>query len=152
AARREERTGLPVYVGMRHWAARIKDAVAQMAADGIERADVICMAPHYSTLSSGAERKRPDAAPAQADRRFEVILVESWHTQPDYLATVAANVRATLGRYDASERGEVLTVFTAHSLPEFIIERGEPYDRQLRETAQLLADRLALPDGRWMFS
>ena len=152
AAQLQERTGLPVYVGMRHWTPWIKDAVAQMADDGIGRAVVICMAPHYSTLSIGAYRKRLDEALAQVDRPFEVIFVESWHTQPDYLDAVAANVGATLLRYDAGERAEVLTVFTAHSLPEFIIERGEPYDRQLRETAQLLAERLALPDGRWIFS
>ncbi len=152
AAQLQARTGLPVYVGMRHWAPWIKDTVAQMAADGIERAIVICMAPHFSTLSIGAYRKRLDEALAQVDRPFEVIFVESWHTQPDYLAAVAANAQATLERYDAAERAEVLTVFTAHSLPEFIIERGEPYDRQLRETAQLLAERMALPEGRWMFS
>jgi ferrochelatase len=34
----QERTGLPVYVGMRHWTPWIKDTVAQMAADGVERA------------------------------------------------------------------------------------------------------------------
>ena len=44
-----------------------------------------------------------------------------------------------------------MVVFTAHSLPEFILNRGDPYDKQLRETANLLAQELALPDGRWVF-
>ncbi len=65
---------------------------------------------------------------------------------------MAANVRATLQRFRPDARDRVLVVFSAHSLPEFIVERGEPYDRQLRETAKLLAARLQLPPDRWMFS
>ncbi|HHY56779.1 MAG TPA: ferrochelatase [Chloroflexi bacterium] len=152
AAQLQARLGLPVYVGMRHWTPWIKDTVAQMAADGVERAAVICMAPHYSSLSIGAYRRKLDEALAQLARPIDISFVESWHTQPDYLEAVAANVRAALARYAPEERDEVLVVFTAHSLPEFILQRGEPYDRQLRETAQLLADRLALPADRWTFS
>jgi ferrochelatase len=152
AAQLQECIGLPVYVGMRHWTPWIKDTVAQMAADGIERAAVICMAPHYSSLSIGAYRRRLDEALAQLDRSIEISFVESWHTQPDYLNAVAANVHATLERYAPEARDDVLVVFTAHSLPEFILERGDPYDRQLRETAQLLAEKLALPTDRWTFS
>ncbi len=152
AAQLQARIGLPVYVGMRHWTPWIKDTVAQMAADGVERAAVICMAPHYSSLSIGAYRRKLDEALAQLAQPFAISFVESWHTQPDYLEAVAANVRATLTRYAPEERDDVLIVFSAHSLPEFILERGDPYDRQLRETAGLLAEKLALPADRWTFS
>jgi ferrochelatase len=152
ATQLEEQIGLPVYAGMRHWHPYIKDVVAQMAADGVQHIVAVCMAPHYSTLSIGAYRKKLDEALAALppDKQMGVTFVESWHTQPQYLDAVAANVSATLQRFGADDR--VLVVFSAHSLPEFVIERGEPYDRQLRETAALLAERLHLPDGRWMFS
>ena len=152
AAQLQARIGLPVYVGMRHWTPWIKDTVAQMAAQGVAHAAVICMAPHYSSMSIGAYRRKLDEALALVDRPVDVHFLESWHTQPDYLNALSANVRATLDRYPADEQAQVLTVFTAHSLPASIIARGEPYDRQLRETAQLLAARLALPAQRWMFS
>jgi protoporphyrin/coproporphyrin ferrochelatase len=154
AAQLEAQLGMPVYVGMRHWHPYIQEVVAQMAADGVERMVAVCMAPHYSTLSIGAYRKKLDDAVAALPegKRIDVTFVESWHTQPEYLDAVAANVRATLERFPADEREGVLVVFSAHSLPEFILQRGEPYDRQLRETAGLLAQRLELADGRWMFS
>jgi ferrochelatase len=43
-------------------------------------------------------------------------------------------------------------VFTAHSLPSRILSQGDPYDRQLKETARLLAERLGLEEGQWQFS
>jgi protoporphyrin/coproporphyrin ferrochelatase len=46
----------------------------------------------------------------------------------------------------------VIVVFSAHSLPESILERGDPYDSQLRETAALLADHLNLASDQWTFS
>jgi ferrochelatase len=150
AAQLQTTVDLPVYVGMRHWQPWIKDVVAQMVQDGVTRVVVICMAPHYSSMSIGAYRKRLDEALVATGATMDVHFVESWHTQPEYLAALADNVRATRGRFPADV--DVLTVFTAHSLPESIIQRGEPYDRQLRETAALLAARLELPDGRWLFS
>ena len=74
AAQLQAQLGMPVYVGMRHWYPYIKDVVAQMAADGVEQMVVVCMAPHYSSLSIGAYRKKVDEALAalparQADRR-----------------------------------------------------------------------------------
>jgi ferrochelatase len=148
--------GLPVYVGMRHWAPYIGDVIAQMAAGGIEHVVAICMAPHYSTLSIGQYREKLDQAVSQFrtanGREIGVSFVESWHTQPAYLDGIASNVRQTLAHWPAAEQAQVKVVFTAHSLPSFILERGDPYDSQLRETAGLLAEMLELPAERWTFS
>ena len=53
AAQPPERTGLPVYVGVGPWTPRIKDTVAQMAADGIQRPVVICLAPPSRRMCIG---------------------------------------------------------------------------------------------------
>ncbi len=157
ASQLQTQLGIPVYAGMRHWHPYIKDVVAEMAAGGVDRIVAVCMAPHYSSLSIGAYRKKLDEALSALKNEdgpadIELVFVESWHTQPQYLDGVAANVAATLQRFSAEERDDVLVVFSAHSLPEFILQRGEPYDRQLRETAALLAERLHLRAGRWIFS
>ncbi|MDX1613229.1 MAG: ferrochelatase [Candidatus Promineifilaceae bacterium] len=156
AAKLERRVELPVYVGMRHWSPYIADVVAEMAADGVERLIAICMAPHYSMLSIGKYREKLDeaiqAAAADTGRQLEVIFIESWHTQPTYLQALADNVRQTLLRWPEEHRDQVKIIFTAHSLPTYILERGDPYDAQLRETAQLLAERLELPAERWQFT
>jgi ferrochelatase len=147
---------LPVYVGMRHWSPYIADVVGQMAADGIDHIVAICMAPHYSMLSIGKYREKVEQAVAQfgaaAGRDIGLSFVDSWHTQPAYLGGIAGKVRQTLARWPASEQRRVKVIFTAHSLPAFILDRGDPYDVQLRETAGLLAKMLGLAADRWTFS
>lgn len=160
AAKLQAELGLPVYVGMRHWHPFIRETVAEMLADGVDQLVAICMAPHFSALSIGGYRARLDEALAAertgsalstASPAVVVDFVESWHTQPEFLDAVAANAAATLHRFAQPDRETVTVVFTAHSLPESILQRGDPYDAQLRETAHLLAQRLMLPSGRWMF-
>ncbi len=146
-----ERIGLPVYVGMRHWHPYIKDVIAKMIAEGIRQIVVICMAPHYSTLSIGVYRKKVDEVLAATGAEMSMTFVESWGTQPEYLNGIAANVRETLTRFPAEVNGTAKIVFTAHSVPASILERDDPYDTQLRRTVQLLAQRLNLADDRWTF-
>ena len=145
----------PVYIGMRHWAPYIADVVGQMAADGVQHIAAICMAPHYSALSIGKYRETLETALAGfqngAGQSISLTFIDSWHTQPAYLAGIAQNMRQTLTRWSETEQQRVKTVFTAHSLPSFILEQGDPYDSQLRETAGLLADRLEVPADRWTF-
>lgn len=137
------------YVGMRHWEPRIKEAVEQMSADGIERAVALVMAPHSSRMSTGAYFKRLDEAVEELGLDLQFWRVESWHDHPGLIAAIAEQAQTALERFD---KGKPYVVFTAHSLPTRILAQGDPYDRQLRETASLLAERLGIPAGRWTFS
>ena len=128
---------LPVYVGMKHWHPWIADAVEQALEDGAERLVGLVLAPHYSRMSIGGYRARLERALAG---RAELTLVESWHDHEPFLEAVAVRVRGT----------DAHVVFTAHSLPARIVEKGDPYKDQLLETARLVADRAGVE--RWSFA
>ncbi len=150
ATRLQRMLDQPVYIGMRHWHPYIKDTVAQMAALGVARAVVICLAPHYSRMSIGAYRQRLDEALAAVDSDMAIDFVDSWHLQPEYLAGLTARVRQTSTRFTEPQRVKI--VFTAHSLPAAIIDQGDPYDAQVRATAAAVAERLGLPADRWLLA
>jgi ferrochelatase len=142
-----------VYVGMRHWQPRIKEAVAQMARDGIEQAVAVVMAPHYSRMSIGAYFQRLEEAIQDLHASISFARVESWHKHPGFINALAEKAGAALRRFaeDGSDRLPKV-IFSAHSLPTRILKAGDPYDAQLHETASVLAKRLDLPEDRWLFS
>ena len=130
--------GLPVYVGMRNWHPLIADTVKKMAADGVTHAVAICLAPQNSRTSVGLYHKAvKDAAPP-----FEVDYVDEWHDQPSLIAAFAEKLRAGWERASQRARTKLPVIFTAHSVPTRTIAEGDPYERQARETAELVAKTL----------
>lgn len=125
-------------VGMRHWHPYIKDALEDMRSYGIEHAVGLVMAPHYSRMSIGAYYKKID----EANLPISFSRIEDWHLQTGYLDALADRVRAALQRFPANARAEVPIIFTAHSLPQKILEWNDLYPIQLRETVSALVERL----------
>lgn len=128
-----------VFVGMRHWRPFIPDVLAEMRAQGIEHTVGLVMAPHYSRMSIQAYFKKID----DANTGMQIAKIHDWHLLPEYLDALVDRVRAALERFPESERAEVPVIFTAHSLPERILEWGDPYPLQLLATTDALMERLA---------
>ena len=158
--------GLRVYVGMRNWTPYIRDVVAQMAADGVARAIVICLAPQNSRTSVGlykralfGSREAEAAAglpvPAEPSNRlaFTVDFVENWHDHPLLIQAFAEKLEQGWKRACSEAGARLPVIFTAHSVPAGSIAQGDPYETQARQTAELVAMRvgaLALDD--WSFA
>lgn len=138
AALNSEAADFRAFVGMRHWHPYLKDALAEMEQAGITRAVGLVMAPHYSRLSVGAYYKKV----REAGSPVEVARVEHWHLLPGYLDALAARVRAALCKFPGSVRAGVPIIFTAHSLPQVILEWRDPYPNELRATVTALMERL----------
>ena len=148
------------YLGMRHWQPRIREAVQKMAADGIKTIVPLVMAPHRSQMSTGAYLARLDEACRELGVQFDLLQLPDWFDHPRLIEAIEVQVRQALAVFDGkSGSGQdnlqadetPYVIFSAHSLPERILETGDPYDSQLRTTARMLAARLGLVDGRWEF-
>ena len=139
-----------VYAGMKHWHPYIAAVLAQMAADGIQRVIAVALAPHYSRISIGGYRKAVEEGAAALGNPFaEITLVESWHLQPEYMDLMAEHIRVAREKFSAEERDAILTVFSAHSLPERIRTWDDPYESQLLASSAAVAERMGLKDWRF---
>jgi ferrochelatase len=61
-------------------------------------------------------------------------------------------VQDGLSRWSDDERGSVHVVFSAHSLPQRLLESGDPYGKQCLETARLVAARAGVSDDGWSWA
>jgi len=122
------------FVGMRHWHPFIKDTLAEMCNQGIARTVGLVMAPHYSRMSIEAYFKNVE----QAGSPMQIARINEWHLLPEYLHALAKRVQSALERFPESVRAEVPIIFTAHSLPERILEWDDPYLGKLHETVEAL--------------
>ncbi|WP_025150349.1 ferrochelatase [Bacillus sp. H1a] len=129
------------YLGLKHSAPFIEDAVEEMKRDGIEYAISIVLAPHYSTFSIKAYNDR--AIRLSEEIGGPVIEpIEQWYDEPKFISYWADQIKETFTKIIDKEKAVV--IFSAHSLPEKIIAAGDPYVEQLQHTADLIAAEVGI--------
>ena len=134
--------GYRVYVGLRHWHPSIKEAYAELLDDLPERLIGLCMAPQYSSMSIGAYLTKVEEARAELGGDFPISYVQSWHRHPGLVKAIAENIAATLHKFPAEARATMPIIFTAHSLPERILEMKDPYPDEVHGTMAAVCAQL----------
>jgi ferrochelatase len=114
----------------------LEGAATAFRDEGFERVVGLVLAPHSSTMSTDQYMDRARSALGDG---VEFIAIGAWYRTPGFLELIAQRVNdamATIApsRYDTTE-----VLFSAHSLPMKILELGDSYPEQLRESAQLAA-------------
>jgi ferrochelatase len=102
------------------------------------RANVVVL-PLYPQYSRSTTESVRDCLPAGTR------MVEHYHHHPAYIDALASLVRR---HWDAHGRGTIL-IMSFHGLPKRTVERGDPYEKQCRETGRLLAAALGLGETDW---
>ncbi len=135
-----------VAIGLKHADPKVEDGAAELATAGFGRIVGLVLAPHYSSYSIGQYLGRAAEGVKAAGLTTEVVGVESWATEGAFVHFLADDLQ---GRLDAMRAvaGRVRVLFTAHSLPQRIIDNGDPYPDELRSTAEAVAGRLGLEEG-----
>jgi protoporphyrin/coproporphyrin ferrochelatase len=134
-------------IGMRHWRPRIRSALARFGHIGARGVVGLVMAPHYSRMSIELYFQQVE----EARGGLEVAPIREWHLLPGYLDALADRVRDGLARFPAGERADVAVIFTAHSLPQRILEWGDPYPEQLAATVQAVLQRIGPREHRFAY-
>lgn len=132
------------YQGLKHAAPFIEDGVAAMAADGITRAIGIVLTPHYSVMSVGGYMKR---AKEEAEKRgIAFTAIDEYHLHPELIDALRKRVVEGLEKLG----GDAMVLFSAHSLPEKILELKDPYPDQLLATSRAVAEAAGVKN--WQFT
>lgn len=136
-----------LYVANKHWEPWIPDVVKQMAADGIQRAVGIVLAPQGSKMSSGSYFDQVNGALAVLPEPLTIEQVFSWHMEPAYIEAEAAMVKEALAKFDE----EPAVIFTCHSLPERIRSWNDPYPTHLHEIGEAVAAKVGLKQVHYAY-
>jgi len=131
-----------MYIGLKHIEPFIEDAVQSMGEAGITQAVSIVLAPHYSTFSVKSYNGR---AQEEAEKHgITLSSVEDWYDEDGFIQYWTNAINRTYTEMSKAEQGEAVLIVSAHSLPEKILQDGDPYPEQLAETARLISERTGI--------
>lgn len=133
------------YIGLKHIEPFIEDAVEQMYKDGVEEAISLVLAPHFSTFSVKSYNER---AKETAEKLGGPVIhsIESWYKEPKFIDYWVNRLSETYESMSEEERNAACLIVSAHSLPEKILQFGDPYPEQLKETADLIAKKAGIKE------
>lgn len=133
-------------IAMRYWNPLTQEAIEAVHSAHrdapLDALVLLPLYPHYSfatTLSSLKEWRRVKSRGRRAAQLPREIVIEGFHVHPQYVQALARNIETAFGRFD--DRRKVQLVFSAHGLPQSLVARGDPYQRQVQETVAAVMAR-----------
>jgi len=125
------------FVAMRYWHPFTAEAVAELERAHCDEIVLLPLYPQYSSTTTGSSLN-------EWNRHFRrngaaVHRVTQFYRNDGYLDALVETIDRTLERFDVPSRPEL--IFSAHSVPVAVVERGDPYQRHIEETAALVMER-----------
>ena len=144
----------PVAVtAMRYWRPMTSEAVAALCKAGsLDEIVLLPLYPHYSyatTLSSLKEWRRvaDQAEWGRPSRKPPERIINNFHNHPLYIQALVQRIGSVLRQFPDSSR--IHLVFSAHGLPMSLVEKGDPYPKQIEETVRLACEQGAKQYPEW---
>jgi ferrochelatase len=139
-----------VYIGMRYWHPLMEEVIPKIHNAGIKKLIAISLYPQYSVATSGSSFSR--LKEVGADYPIEIFCISSWYNHPLYIEALVDVIKKGMESFrqkspplsppltKGGQRGginselDIQVLFSAHSLPQKIIDEGDPYVSQIMGT------------------
>jgi len=128
-------------VAMRYWHPDTLEAISALESAPYDELVLLPLYPHYSFATTGSSLKEWNRL---YTAKVPVHVIDHFFDHPDYVAGIVDRINSILTQLPRSE--EVHLVFSAHGLPVALVERGDPYPRQIEQTVELVRQLGAWPN------
>ena len=132
------------YVAFRYVHPFSEDALQAMKNDGVKRAVAFTQYPQFSCSTTGSSLNELWRAARRVglQNEFDWSVIDRWPTHPRFIEAMTETVKQGLEQFDEAERDDVLILFSAHSLPLDVINRGDAYPAEIGASVHEVMKRL----------
>ncbi|KAG0165285.1 ferrochelatase hem15 [Apophysomyces sp. BC1015] len=132
------------YIAFRYVEPFTATALEQMQNDGVKRAVVFTQYPQYSCSTTGSSLNELHRGIENAGLQDSIqwSIIDRWPAHPGFVDAVAGLIEKKMAEYTAEEREDAVILFSAHSLPMSVVNRGDPYPAEVASTVYHVMKRL----------
>ncbi len=130
------------FIIMRYSAPFASETLLQIKNAGIEQAVVLPMYPQYSKSTTGSSIKDFCRAVSTLHPQLQYTVIDPWYLWSDYLDVLAATVQEGIESIPEAFRSDAQILFSAHSLPQRMIDQGDPFLTQTLRTVRGVLQRI----------
>lgn len=131
-----------VFTTMRYWHPRAVQVVKEVAAFAPDHILLLPLYPQFSTTTTGSSYAEWQRAARAIDLNTPTSLICCYPTQEDFVKAHADLIHTYYK--EAKGFGAPRVIFSAHGLPEKVIQKGDPYQAQVEATTQAVVRALGI--------
>ena len=136
-----------VFYAMRYANPSIRDTLEQIVETGVTDLVVIPMYPHYSGPSTGTALHELYRTVCQRGLQLNVEVRSNWYDDASYIDAQARLIHKHAVAHSLAPDNAFL-LYSTHSMPQSYIGDGDPYEGQVRQSVELVNERLGWPRDR----
>jgi protoporphyrin/coproporphyrin ferrochelatase len=145
-----QRTKAPFVVdyAMRYGNPSIPSVLRKLKEQNCQRILVVPMYPQYAASSSGTAFDIVFAEIIKMRNTPALRTIKNFHDHPGYIKALANNINDYWMKNGRPEK----LVMSFHGLPQFSLDKGDPYHCECHKTGRLLAEQLGLKPEQYFIS
>lgn len=119
--------GTEVFIGMRYWHPFIKNSLKSILSKGFKNIIILPLTPYYSSISIGAYQSIIEEE--LTGKGIKWTFIKNWHNHPLFIKSWSETISEEMKKGSDYE-----IIFSCHSVPQKLIDEGDPYLGQIKET------------------
>lgn len=137
-----------VFPAMTYGKPALSELLVNLNQQNFEKIIILPLYPQYSATTTGAVFDVIADWGKKQRNLPELHFIKDYYDNPLYIKALADSVR----RYQAEHGKAEKLLMSFHGIPKPYEDKGDPYAKRCRITAQLLADELGLGENDWLCS
>lgn len=136
---REKDNSIVITYAMRYTPPFSKDIINELKQKDIKDVYLLPLYPQYSTTTTKSSIEDFVEESKKAGFDAKITFVKRFYKEKKFNQVIISQIKKELGDSDASN---IDLIFSAHSLPQKIINKGDSYQKEIEEHVQILSDML----------
>ena len=147
ALQNELEDGYRCFIAMRYWRPTTEETVAAVKA--WEPDEIVCLAlyPQYSTTTTASSIAAWQREAERQGLGKQMRIVQPYPAARGFIEALVGLIEPVLD--EAIKSHQVRLLLSAHGLPLKIVNAGDPYPKQIEETARAVVEELGRPNLDW---
>jgi len=137
------------FIAMRYWHPFSLQTAAEVKAWDADEVFLLPLYPHFSTTTTGSSLTAWRDAASRVGLARPVTTLCCWFRDSGFVAATASIVQRSLAQARAASAAPVRILFSAHGLPQTIVDRGDPYQYQIESTVEAVVERMGEAGLDW---
>jgi ferrochelatase len=131
-----------VRLAMRYGAPDIRSRLVSLRDEGVKKLIVLPLYPQYSVTTTESVFDEVTTTLAELGWEPELHLVRQYHDEPGWVHSIASSIRNFQLQHGKAEK----ILFSMHGIPQRLVDAGDPYEQQCRQSVSAVAEILKLKE------